>query len=202
MSEVLIEQLQALLPPVSYDPEGRVLLAQLTAEGTALGDALKGLEAAENAIFPISAGDYIADWEQTYDLTPAAGASQEERVQAVEAAMADLGGQSIPYFIRLASLFGVQANIESFRIPVVGLLNAGDPIYFGDWPFIWRVNAPLTAFISAAMESQITDRRPGNTDAVFGYGKEVVASIVDKVDQLFNAVHYVVPTAVTGIEDL
>ena len=91
MSEVLIEQLQALLPPVSYDPEGNALLAQLTAEGTTLGDALKGLEAAENAIFPKSAGDYIADWEQTYNLTPAAGASQEERVQAVEAAMADLG---------------------------------------------------------------------------------------------------------------
>lgn len=34
MSDVLIEQLQTLLPPVSYDPEGKVLVAQLTAEGT------------------------------------------------------------------------------------------------------------------------------------------------------------------------
>lgn len=202
MSEVLIEQLQALLPPVSYDPEGEALLAQLTAEGTALGDALKGLEAAENAIFPKSAGDYIADWEQTYNLTPAAGASQEERVQAVEAAMADLGGQSIPYFIRLAALFGVPATIESFREPVVGQLNTGDPIYSGDWPFTWRMNSPLSAFISAAMESRITDRRPGNTGVVFGYGKEIVDGITGKVDQLFNAIHYVVPAAVTGIEDL
>ncbi|WP_300728572.1 putative phage tail protein [Pseudomonas sp.] len=202
MSEVLIEQLQALLPPVSYDPEGKALLAQLTAEGTTLGDALKGLEAAENAIFPKSAGDYIADWEQTYNLTPAAGASQEERVQAVEAAMADLGGQSIPYFTRLASLFGVPATVENFRVPVVGLLNTGDPIYSGDWPFTWRMNAPLSAFTAVAMESRVTDRRPGNTDVVFGYGKEVIEGIVDKVDQLFNAIHYVAPTAVNGPEDI
>lgn len=202
MSEVLIEQLQALLPPVSYDPEGKALLAQLTAEGTTLGDALKGLEAAENAIFPKSAGDYIADWEQTYNLTPAAGASQEERVQAVEAAMADLGGQSIPYFTRLASLFGVPATVENFRVPVVGLLNTGDPIYSGDWPFTWRMNAPLSAFTAVAMESRVTDRRPGNTDVVFGYGKEVIDGIVDKVDQLFNAIHYVAPTAVNGPEDI
>lgn len=202
MSDVLIEQLQTLLPPVSYDPEGKVLVAQLTAEGTVLGDALEGLEAIESAIFPSTAGDYITDWERTYNLTPAAGASQEERVRAVEAAMADLGGQSIPYFIRLAALFGVPATIESFREPVVGQLNAGDPIYSGDWPFTWRMNAPLSAFTAVAMESRITDRRPGNTDVVFGYGKEVVDGIADKVDQLFNAIHYVVPAAVIGIEDL
>ncbi|WP_324741132.1 putative phage tail protein [Pseudomonas veronii] len=202
MSELLVEQLQALLPPASYDPKGKVLLAQLTAEGAVLGDALEGLEAVKRAIFPSSAGDYIADWERTYDLTPAAGASQDERVQTVEAAMADLGGQSIPYFIRLASLFGVPITIESFRIPVVGLLNAGDPIYAGDWAYTWRVDAPLEAYFNAPMETRITERRPGNTDVVFGYGKEIVGGIVGKVDQLFNAIHYVVPAAVTGIEDL
>lgn len=194
MSEVLIEQLQALLPPVSYDPKGEVLLAQLTAEGAVLGDALVSLDAVEGAIFPVSAGDYIADWERTYDLTPPAGASQDERVQAVEAAMADLGGQSNPYFIRLASLFGVPATIESFRIPVVDQVNAGDPIYSGDWPFTWRVDAPLSAYVSATMEARITERRPGNTDVIFGYGKEVVNVVTAAVDQLFNSVNYVLPS--------
>ncbi len=194
MSEVLIEQLQALLPPVSYDPEGKVLLAQLTAEGTALGDALKDLKAVENALFPKSAGDYIADWEQTYNLTPAAGASQEERVRAVEAAMADLGGQSIPYFIRLATLYGVAATVEMFRIPVVGLLNTGDPIYSGNWPFTWRIKAPLSAFESPEMETRIIDRRPGNTDVIFGYGAEVVDVVAAAADQLFNTVNYVMPS--------
>ena len=197
MSEVLIEQLQALLPPVAYDPNGKVLMAQLTAESDALGDALTELEAVGNAIFPASAGDYITDWERVYNLTPAEGATMDDRVQAVEAAMADLGGQSIPYFVRLAALYGVDATVSTFRTPVVGLLNAGDPIYSGDWPFTWRVDAPLTSYENLAMESQITTRRPGNTDVIFGYGKEVVDVVATAVDQLFNSVNYVIPSSVS-----
>lgn len=193
MSEILVEQLQALLPPVSYDPKGKVLLAQITAESVALGNALTGLEAVGAAIFPASAGDYIVDWERVYNLTPADGATMDDRVQAVEAAMADLGGQSTPYFIRLAALYGVEADVVMFRVPVVGRLNAGDPIYSGDWPFTWRVEAPLTAYKSVAMETKIITRRPGNTDVTFGYGLEVVNVIADAADQLFNVVNYVLP---------
>ncbi len=194
MSDLLIEQLQALLPPVSYDPKGEVLLAQLVAESAALGDALNALEAVGAAIFPASAATYLSDWERVYNLTPATGSSMDDRVQAVEAAMADLGGQSIPYFIRLAALYGVTAKVAMFRTPVVGLLNTGDPIYSGDWPFTWRVEAPLSAYRSVSMEAKITTRRPGNTDVIFGYGDEVVSVIIGAVDQLFNAVNYVMPS--------
>jgi uncharacterized protein YmfQ (DUF2313 family) len=194
MSEILIEQLQSLLPPVSYDPNGRNLKAQLAGDAAVLGDALAGLEAVEKAIFPETAGEFIADWERIYGLTPSPDATQDERVQEVLAAMGDLGGQSIPYFIRLASLFGVAVSIESFRIPLVGLLDTGDSIYSGDWPYIWRVNAPLAAYINSAMEHRITERRPGNTEVIFGYGKEVVDVITGAVDQLFNAVNYVMPS--------
>lgn len=190
MSDALIEQLQSLLPPVSYDPQGQVLGAQLAAEAGALGEAVAGLEAVEAAMFPQTAGEFIADWERVYNLTPAPGASQEDRINAVIAAMADLGGQSIPYFERLASLFGIVASIEMFRVPVVGLLTAGDPVYFGDWPFIWRVNSPLTAYVHTAMESRVGERRPANTEAVFGYGFEHVSVVTAAVDQLFDAVHY------------
>jgi uncharacterized protein YmfQ (DUF2313 family) len=193
MSAVLIEQLQALLPPVSYDPNGRNLKAQLAGDAAVLGDALAGLEAVEKAIFPETAGEFIADWERTYGLTPADDASQEDRVQAVIAAMGDLGGQSIPYFIRLASLFGVIATIEKFKVPVVGLLNAGDPIFSGDWPYIWRVNSPLSAFINYPMKARITERRPANTEVIFGYGQEIATAVSSAVDQLFNVVHYVIP---------
>ncbi|MBN3968557.1 DUF2313 domain-containing protein [Pseudomonas gregormendelii] len=194
MSEVLIEQLQTLLPPVSYDPNGRNLKAQLAGDAAVLGDALVGIDAVEKAIFPESAGAFIADWERIYGLTPSLDATQDERVQAVLAAMGDLGGQSIPYFIRLASLFGVAANIESFRIPVVGLVNAGDPIYSGDWPYTWRVDAPLVAYLNAPMEARIEERRPANTDVVFGYGKEVILLVASSVDQLFNTINYVMPS--------
>ncbi|MGC9741838.1 DUF2313 domain-containing protein [Pseudomonas sp. P1B16] len=193
MSEQIVEQLQSLLPPVSYDPQGKVLLTQIKAEAKALDQALTQLEEVEGAIFPESAGRYIADWERVYQIVPPPGASQEQRVQAVLAAMGDLGGQSIPYFIRLASLFGIHIDIDTFRVPVVGLLNTGEPLYSGDWPFTWRVNAPLKDFTSPLMETRLTERRPANTDVIFGYGKEVVSEVIEAADQLFNSIHYVLP---------
>lgn len=195
MSEIIVEQLQSLLPPVSYDPQGKVLLSQLQAEANSLQQALSLLEEVESAVFPESAGQYIADWERVYQIVPPPGASQEERVQAVLAAMGDLGGQSIPYFIRLASLLGVKVDIDTFRVPVVGLLNTGDPIYSGDWPFTWRVNAPLKNFTSPRMESRLEERRPANTDVIFGYGKEVVGGVTDAVDKLFTSINYIIPSS-------
>lgn len=199
MSNSIVEQLQSLLPPVSYDPQGKVLLSQLQAEANSLQQALIQLEEVEGAVFPASAGQYIADWERVYQIVPPPGASQEERVQAVLAAMGDLGGQSIPYFIRLASLLGVKVDIDTFRVPVVGLLNAGDPIYSGDWPFTWRVNAPLKSFTSPRMESRLEERRPANTDVIFGYGKEVVGGVTDAVDKLFTSINYVIPSRLRNL---
>lgn len=199
MSDTIVEQLQSLLPPVSYDPQGKVLLSQLQAEANSLQQALSQLEEVESAVFPESAGQYIADWERVYQIVPPPGASQEERVQAVLAAMGDLGGQSIPYFIRLASLLGVKVDIDTFRVPVVGLLNTGDPIYSGDWPFTWRVNAPLKDFTTPRMESRLEERRPANTDVIFGYGKEVVSGVTEAVDKLFTSINYVIPSSLRNL---
>ncbi|QLJ12746.1 DUF2313 domain-containing protein [Pseudomonas putida] len=194
MSAKLFEQLQSLLPPVSYDPAGQQLSAQLTSEANALQEALDRLEQVESAIFPESAGSYISDWERVYGITPAPGATQDQRVQAVLAAMGDMGGQSIPYFIRLALLFGVRAKIRTFKTPVVGRLSAGDPLYAGDWIYTWQVDSPLPAYRNAPMEARLSERRPANTDVVFGYGKEVVDEVVSAVDSLFDSVNYVLPT--------
>jgi uncharacterized protein YmfQ (DUF2313 family) len=198
MSAILIEQLQALLPPVSYDPNGRNLKAQLAGDAAVLGDALAGIEALEKAIFPETAGEFIADWERIYALTPSADATQDERVQSVLAAMGDLGGQSIPYFIRLASLFGVPVSIDTFKRSVVGPLSAGDPINFDDWFYTWRVNAPDIAYANTAMETRITERRPANTEVIFGYGKETVEGLLGAIDGLFNFLHYVAPTKLSN----
>ncbi len=198
MSASIFEQLQALLPPSSYDPAGKVLSAQLTSEASALQAALGKLEEVESAIFPESAGSYIADWERVYDLAPAPGANQGQRVQAVLAAMGDVGGQSIPYFIRLASLFGAKADIKTFKTPVVGVLSTGDALYAGDWLFTWRVDSPLAQYINAPMEARLAQRRPANTDVVFGYGKEVVDGVLSAVDELFDSVNYVLPSMLSS----
>lgn len=198
MSQEIVEQLQSLLPPVSYNPQGEVLLVQLKAEANALQQALNQLEEVEGAMFPESAGRYIADWERVYQITPPPGVTQEQRVQAVLAAMGDLGGQSIPYFIRLASLFGVKAKIQTFRAPVVGSLNAGEALYAGDWIFTWQVDSPLSQYINVPMEARLSERRPANTDVVFGYGKEVVDVVRSAVDELFDSVNYVLPSMLSS----
>ncbi len=201
MTDALVEQLQSLLPPVSYDPKGEVLGAQLSAEAGALGAAIAGIESVEAAIFPLTAGKFIADWERVYNLTPAPGATQDERVDSVIAALSDLGGQSIPYFKRLASLFGVTSSVEVFRVPVVGLLNAGDPIYSGDWPFIWRMNLPLSAYSSTAMEARITERRPANTEVVFGYGADVIDKLLRAADEIYATANYEIPSKMSVKND-
>lgn len=194
MTDVLVEQLQALLPPLSYDPKGPVLGAQLAAEAGALSEAIAALEAVESAIFPATAGEFIADWERNYGITPAPGATQDDRVKTVLAAMADLGGQSIPYFVRLAALFGVVAGAENFTVPTVGSVSVGDFCYSGDWPDTWRLNAPLSAYVAPAMEARIAERRPANTSVVFGYGNEVTQAIFSAADTLFDAVNYILPS--------
>ncbi|WP_339429513.1 putative phage tail protein [Pseudomonas taetrolens] len=198
MSDVLIEQLQTLLPPVSYNPEGEFLLAQLTAEGTALGDALVNLEAVENAIFPNSAGDYIADWERVFDLVPSPGASQESRVIAVVVAMGDLGGQSTPYFIALAKRFGLVASVDVNRAALTGLATVNSPVTDGDALYEWTLNVPLDAFSNSALEMLLQIRKPANTEVSVGYGKAVASRAAASADRLFNSVNYIIPEATNG----
>jgi uncharacterized protein YmfQ (DUF2313 family) len=198
MSDVLIEQLQALLPPVVYNPMAPGVIAELNAEANALGEALALLEGAEGAIFPETAGDYIADWERVYALTPAPGESQEDRVNAVIAALGDLGGQSIPYFIALARRLGVVVSVDVNRPALTDIAVVGDPATDGDALYEWRVNAPLSAYRKPALETLISLRKPANTEASVGYGKSVAVLLAASADRLFNATHYVTPEAING----
>jgi uncharacterized protein YmfQ (DUF2313 family) len=198
MKESLIEQLQALLPPVSYDPNGSRNYAQLNAEAGALYEAVQKLDGVESAIFPSSSGEYIADWERVYALTAASGASQEERIAAVEAAMADLGGQSIPYFVAIAKRLGVAATVDVNRPALTQIAVVEDPAPDGDALTEWRVNAPLSAYRTAALEALLQVRRPANTEVTVGYGKAIAESLSASSDRLFNSAHYVIPEAING----
>lgn len=198
MSGLIVEQLQALLPPVSYDPLGKYLLAQLGAEAGALEYAVASLEAVQGAIFPATAGDYIADWERVFDLVPASDASQEERVIAVETAMSDLGGQSIPYFIRLAARMGLVVTIDINKRALTNIAAVGDPVPDGDLIYQWLINAPITSYRALAFEALVQRRRPANTEVTVGYGKPIAEGILQSADRLFNTAHYVIPGATNG----
>lgn len=196
MSDQLVEQLQSLLPPVAYDSKGPVLLVQLQAEANALQEAIEKLEGVEAAMFPESAGDYISDWERVYGITPDLGAGLEERIQDVIAAMGDLGGQSIPYFIAMAKRFGITATVDVNRPALAGVSGANAPATDGDALYEWRLNAPLSAYRKRSLEALLTIRRPANTEVSVGYGKEFAQRLSESADRLFNTAHYVIPEAI------
>lgn len=193
MSDQLFEQLQSLLPPVSYDPAGKLLSAQLTAEANALQEALSKLESVEAAIFPETSGEFITDWERVYDLVPDEGATYDERVQAVLVAMGDLGGQSIRYFIAMARRFGIAATVDVNRRALAGIATVGTPAPDGDALYEWRVNAPLSSYKHLAFEKLLTIRKPANTVASVGYGKNIAERLASSADRLFDSAHYVMP---------
>ncbi|WP_445677494.1 putative phage tail protein [Pseudomonas putida] len=199
MTNRIVEQLQALLPPVSYDPSGKILLAQMGAEANALQGALDQLEAVEAAIFPQTSGDYISDWERVFDLVPSASESYESRVEAVLVAMADLGGQSIPYFISLAERFGLNVTYDVNRRAVTDLARVGDPAPDGDLLFHWRLNAPLTSYAASRFYEVLQRRKPANTEVTIGYGKTIAESINTSADRIFNLAHYVIPGAINVV---
>jgi len=198
LSAELIAQLQALLPPVSYDPQGQVILAQLGSEANALQDALSKLEDVESAMFPESSGDYIADWERVFDLVPGADDTYEDRVQAVLVAMGDLGGQSIPYFVAMAKRFGLIATVDVNRPALAGQAAVNAPANDGDGLYEWRLNVPLEAFSRPALELLLQIRRPANTEVKVGYGKTFTQRLLESADRSFNTAHYVIPEAING----
>lgn len=198
MAANLFEQLQSLLPPVSYDPSGRMLTAQLTSEANALQEALGKLEQVESAIFPQSAGAYISDWERVYGIEPAPGASQDQRVQAVLAAMGDMGGQSVRYFISLARRLGLVVTVDVNRPALTNIAAVESPVVDGDARYEWRMNAPITAYRTSALETLVSVRRPANTEVFVGYGKSVADRLDACADRLFNSAHYVQKESFNG----
>lgn len=81
----------------------------------------------------------------------------------------------------------------------------GDFLYGDGWPWSWQVQVPIDHFgtvEAAALDCRLQLEAPEYTDVRMGFGLEVVQGIAEKVDQLFNAIHYVAPAAVSGYKDL
>lgn len=160
-------------------------------------------------VFPGSTTDLLAEWELTLGLpdscTIAASQTLAERQQAVADKISASGGPQRSYYIELASRLGVTATIDEFQFTTVDNASVGDFLYGDGWPWGWIAAVSPDDFgteKAAMLSCRLQQERPEYTDVVVGFGKEIVDGIFSKVDQLFNAIHYVVPTAVAGIEDL
>ncbi|WP_235088145.1 putative phage tail protein [Chromobacterium sp. Beijing] len=124
------ELLTLLLPPTSYAAAtGGSLEAELSAEGNALDVVQASARSAVGGVTPFLSQQMLLDWERVCGITPAANAPYQQRLQTVLAKLAEIGGLSIPYFIRLAAGLGYQITINEPQPFRAGLNCAG--IHFG-----------------------------------------------------------------------
>jgi uncharacterized protein YmfQ (DUF2313 family) len=182
------ELLYQLLPPECYAPDDPSLTAQLAVEGNALDAALANADRALAAVTPFGAGETIPDWERVAGVTPAAGATLQQRIDAVIAKLQQMGSLSIPYFTQLAESLGYTITIDEPQYPQCGIARAGDLLYVTDIIWVWEVQVsgsaivayqayagmasagdPITSFSDPLLEQVFNNLKPAFTYVYFSY---------------------------------
>lgn len=159
--------------------------------------------------FPGTTSDLLSEWELTLGLpdgcTVPGSQTIAERQLAVAEKISAAGGPQRSYYLQMASQLGLTAIIDEFQTACVGPTNAGDFLYGDGWPWAWVVGVEPDHYgtlQAATLNCRLGLEAPEYTTVEVGYGRDVVKNIALKVDQLFNAIHYVAPAAIAGIEDL
>lgn len=183
--------LKALLPPVSYDPAGANVSAQLAAEGASLDNALAAAAALPRGLSPLSALEWLADYERVYGLPGQCVSSErtlQERIADLGRALLERAGVSRGYYLRVAELLGYHINIVEYA-PFGAGSHCGTTLTNGGWAFAWLVAAQaqtvrkFKAGRSAAgerlgiwgdevLECVMRRLKPAHTVVLFSYGGE------------------------------
>ncbi|EKS7778635.1 putative phage tail protein [Edwardsiella piscicida] len=180
--------LMALLPPVSYAPDGVHLQAELEAEGARFDAVRYRAGDVLGAVTPLYAQGLLPDWERVLDVTPQRGDTYQQRLSRVLAKLSETGGLSIPYFTRLATSMGYAITIDELDVFRAGRNRAGERLYSPDVNWIWRVNVSsskvqnyrfragmstagerLSYFADSVIESVFNDLKPAHTYCYFTY---------------------------------
>ena len=205
------QQLRQLLPPgPAFDPALQPDWAQIVA---ALAPELARVDGNGEALLlelnPATATVLLPVWEGYLGLpdlcTVPGSQTLEERRQAVIDKLAATGAPQLSYYRKMGSQLGLTVEIEEFRPARVGSTSVGDFVYGAGWPWSWIAGVPAEAYgtvEAAALDCRLQLQAPEYTDVVLGFGRAQMEGIALKVDQLFNAIHYVAPAARAGIEDL
>lgn len=187
-----VDLFRALLPPVSYDPNGKYISAELNAEANLMDDVRASATRVLASVTPFFATALLPDWERVYGIARRDGATLQERRQNVLAKMAETGGLSIPYFIQLAAAMGYTITITEPDAFQAGVNRAGDRLYIEEIRWVWQVNVfgsstpkyrfragasaagePLLAFGESILESTFKDLKPAFTDCYFTYQEDI-----------------------------
>ncbi|NUH52720.1 DUF2313 domain-containing protein [Citrobacter portucalensis] len=186
-----VDLFRAMLPPVSYDPNGEYIFAELEAEASVM-DAVRASAARVLAsVTPFQSSMTLSDWERVYDVTPREGATQQERRENILVRMAANGGLSIPYFKGLAASLGYTITITEPRAFRTGVNRCGDRLFIQEMRWVWQVNVvgaktpvyrfrtgasaagePLLAFGESILEETFKDLKTAFTDCYFTYEDE------------------------------
>ena len=205
------QQLRQLLPPgPAFDLEQQPDLEQLLA---ALAPELARVDGNSEALLlelnPATTTALLPVWEGYLGLPDVCvvpgSQTLEERRQAVIDKLTATGAPQLSYYRKVGSQIGLVVEIEEFRPARVGSTNAGDFLYGDGWPWSWIAGVPAEAYgtpEAATLDCRLQLEAPEYTDVVLGFGLAQVEGIALKVDQLFGSIHYTLPAAVAGIEDL
>ncbi|QBH98651.1 DUF2313 domain-containing protein [Limnobaculum zhutongyuii] len=183
--------LALLLPPVSYDPKGTRISAELRAEGALLDVTKEKSNEVLNAVTPFFANNLINDWERVLDVIPSTDATYQQRLERVLAKLSETGGLSIPYFKRIAASLGYLIEIQEFEPFRAGVNRAGDRIYVPEIIYVWNViiygnktpvyrfragvscaGERLTSFGDDVIETLFNELKPAFTYVYFSYKEE------------------------------
>ena len=183
--------LAALLPLVAYRAEQKALNAEITAEGNTFSLISQSADDLSGGVTPLFANGLLADWERVLDLTPGDDSSLQQRLEAVLIKLAETGGLSRAYFIKLAATAGYTITIDEFEPFRAGINRAGEVLYVPEIIYVWAVNVSssvsvyyfragaslpgesLSTFGDKVLESIFENLKPAHTYCYFTYEKEV-----------------------------
>lgn len=174
-----VDLFRAMLPPVSYDPNGKYISAELNAEAAIMDEVKASAARVLASVTPFYASMTLSDWERVYGVIPRDGATQQERRENILIKMAATGGLSIPYFKQLAASLGYTITITELHPFRAGINRCGDRLYITDARWIWQVNVtgsrtpayrfrtgvsaagePLLSFGAPVLEETFKDLKP------------------------------------------
>jgi uncharacterized protein YmfQ (DUF2313 family) len=139
--------------------------------------------------YPNTALETLPDWETMLGIPDACSPTLPDSITARQALITQkftaMGGQSLQYFIDLATTLGFSgATITEFNVLQAGF-SAGDLVNSDAWAYTWQLNLPLgsqTFFVagsnagdslalweSSTAECTIQRTSPGHTIVLFAY---------------------------------
>lgn len=152
------------LLPSSYDTNGRVLAASITAEGAALDAAVTLADTLLTEADPKTTTSMLPEFERVFELLPLGSVANRQTALAIK--MGQYGGQSRNYFAQMAERAGfVGTTVDEFA-PATCNGTCNDALYSQVDKFCWRVNIPNIAD-SSALQAEIAMERPAHTNVIF-----------------------------------